>query len=480
MLVWVLDLLGDQKYSFFILGLYILQTHIILLLWSAIYFGLQYARNYKQSEIEKWKLEALAKDAALASLKEQINPHFLFNSLNNIRALVLEDAEKSREMTSRLAELLRYILLHNQNATASLEEEIKIVRDYLELESIQLEDRLRFTITASPDANTCQIPPMSIQFLVENAIKHGINGRPDGGLIRVQAKQQEHTLHIEVTNTGQIETGLKNTTSIGLDNLKSRFALLFGSAATPSDSRLRAMKALIVEDSRLARQELKHLLSNFPEIISIEEASNAQEAINLISSSHYDILFLDIQMPGKNGFELLEELDEVPPVIFVTAYDEYAIKAFDCNALDYLLKPLQKDRLAAAISKVVEFQRQTLNSRTTASEILTQDSQIFVKDGDACWFVKLSQVRLLEVVGSYTQLFFDNHQPTIPKTLNHLESRLDPKTFFRANRQQIVNLKWIDKVEPWFSSTLKLTLKTGETIDISRRQTTQLKTLLGL
>lgn len=236
------------------------------------------------------------------------------------------------------------------------------------------------------------------------------------------------------------------------------------------------MKALVIDDSRLARNELKRLLKDFDNVQIIGEASNAMEARERIENDKPDLIFLDIQMPGKNGFELLEELDYIPEVVFTTAYDEYAIKAFEFNALDYLLKPVQKDRLAGALSKIAEKQdRETVIS----GDRMTADDQVFVKDGDRCWFVQLNVVRLFEVEGNYTKLYFEDQKPMIPRTLNYLETRLDPKFFFRANRQQIINLKWIERIEPWFSGSIKIYMKGGHEVDVSRRQTQRFKDLMS-
>jgi two-component system LytT family response regulator len=187
------------------------------------------------------------------------------------------------------------------------------------------------------------------------------------------------------------------------------------------------MKALVIDDSRLARNELKRLLKEFETIEVVGEAADASEAKELIEEKKPDLIFLDIQMPGKNGFELLEELEEVPEVIFTTAYDEYAIKAFDYNALDYLQKPIQKDRLLGAINKVSD-KKEKVAARS--EDRMTENHQVFVKDGDKCWFVQLSEVRLFEVDGNYTKLYFEDNKPMIPRTLNYLETRLDPQTFF--------------------------------------------------
>ncbi|MEM7108241.1 MAG: LytTR family DNA-binding domain-containing protein [Bacteroidota bacterium] len=236
------------------------------------------------------------------------------------------------------------------------------------------------------------------------------------------------------------------------------------------------MKALVVDDSRLARNELKRLLKEFDKIEIMGEAANAMEAREKIENEKPDLVFLDIQMPGKNGFELLEELEYIPEVIFTTAYDEYAIKAFEYNALDYLQKPVQKNRLAGAISKVAE---QRDKKALSPEDRMTAQDQVFVKDGEKCWFVTLSKVRLFEVDGNYTKLYFDQEKPMIPRTLNYLESRLDPKTFFRANRQQMINLKWVERIEPWFSGSIKIYMKGGHEVDVSRRQTQRFKELMS-
>lgn len=236
------------------------------------------------------------------------------------------------------------------------------------------------------------------------------------------------------------------------------------------------MKAIVVDDSRLARNELKRLLKDLDNVNIIGEAANAMEAKEKIESEKPDLVFLDIQMPGKNGFELLEELEYIPEVIFTTAYDEYALKAFEYNALDYLQKPVQLDRLVGAIDKVSE--RQMAKSESSEDKMTDQD-QVFVKDGEKCWFVQLSNVRLFEVDGNYTKLYFDDHKPMIPRTLNYLESRLDTKTFFRANRQQMINLKWVERIEPWFSGSIKIYMKGGHEVDVSRRQTQRFKELMS-
>jgi two-component system LytT family response regulator len=242
------------------------------------------------------------------------------------------------------------------------------------------------------------------------------------------------------------------------------------------------MKAIIIDDERLARTELRKLLQEFPEIEIVDEAANVDEGISKIESHNPDLIFLDIQMPGKTGFDLLAELDRSPQVIFTTAYDEYALKAFEVNALDYLLKPVEPKRLADAIHKLHggEGNNGATYLPSENKSLLSEHDQVFVKDGERCWFVKLSEIRLFESVGNYAKVFFGAHKPLILKSLNALEERLDEKMFFRANRKHIVNLRMIDKIEPYFNGGLLLELKGGEKIEVSRRQTVKFKEMMSL
>ena len=243
------------------------------------------------------------------------------------------------------------------------------------------------------------------------------------------------------------------------------------------------MNVLLVDDSRLARTELRHLLQAFPDVTVVGEARHADEARAQIQALRPDLLLLDVQMPGQTGFELLASLEVAPCVIFTTAYDEYALQAFAVNALDYLLKPVQEARLTAALAKArtqLLAPAETSVAEEAPQAPLTVQDQVFVKDGERCWFVKLADIKLFEINGSYTRIHFESHRPLIPRTLQQLEARLDSKVFFRVNRQQIINLKWIASIEPWFSNTLRLTLRDGPEVEVSRQQSARFRELLSL
>lgn len=241
------------------------------------------------------------------------------------------------------------------------------------------------------------------------------------------------------------------------------------------------IKTIVVDDERLGRKELLSLIEQNSNLEVIADYGNPDEAIAGIQELKPDLLFLDIQMPGKNGFNLLEELETVPHVIFVTAYDEFAIQAFEVNAMDYVLKPVEEDRFAGAVKKAIEvLEEEKKQTATNAEDALTGDDQVFIKDGERCWFVHLRDVEKFESVGNYVKVFFNGNKPLILKSLNNLDKRLSEKEFFRANRKFIINLKWIKKIEPWFNGGMQVELTTGDKIEISRRQASKLKEMMSL
>lgn len=248
---------------------------------------------------------------------------------------------------------------------------------------------------------------------------------------------------------------------------------------------MKEFKTLIIDDERLAREELKKLLNDYAEIDVIDEAQNGDEGIEKIKKLQPDLVFLDVSMPGMTGFDMLKKLDDIPYVIFVTAYDEYALKAFEVNALDYVMKPIDPSRLNDAIDRLKqkveqEFESHTALKASRKERPLSINDRVFIKDGEKCFFVPLSDVRMFESDGNYVKVYFGKSRPLILRSLNSLEDRLDPEYFFRANRKFIVNLEWIERVENWFNGGLQVELKDGEKIEISRRQAIRFKEMLSL
>lgn len=227
------------------------------------------------------------------------------------------------------------------------------------------------------------------------------------------------------------------------------------------------MRAMIVDDEPLARRELRRLLAEFAWIDIVGEAANVDEAAPLVERLLPELLFLDIQMPGGTGFDLLERLEHLPRVVFTTAYDKHAVRAFEVNALDYLLKPIEPERLAAAVARAQGAGASAPAASATAGISL---ERLFLRDGDRCWFVPLREVKLFTAEGNYVRLSWDKIHPLLGRLLSSLEPRLDPKQFFRANRQQIINLEYIESVDLGVNGRLHVQLRGGPEVQISRRQ----------
>ncbi|MEO6630781.1 MAG: response regulator [Mucilaginibacter sp.] len=229
---------------------------------------------------------------------------------------------------------------------------------------------------------------------------------------------------------------------------------------------MKKLKVLIIDDERNAREEIKLLLKSYPDIEIVGEAKNADEAKEQINIKHPDLLFLDIQMPEKTGFDLLESLENVPQVIFTTAYDQYAVKAFEVSAIDYLMKPIREERFAKAMEQ--------LKVKSAAKN----DGRIFVKDRQQYHFISWDKVHLIESMDNYARLFFEDKNVFLKSSLNLLEEKLDASQFFRLNRAQIININYIEKIIPLPGGKLQVLLKTGDALEASDRQSVKLKKLV--
>jgi two-component system, LytTR family, response regulator len=237
------------------------------------------------------------------------------------------------------------------------------------------------------------------------------------------------------------------------------------------------IRALIIDDERLARSELRRLLAAHAEIDIVGEAVNIADAERAINELSPELIFLDVQMPGGSGFDLLAALDDAPEVIFTTAFDVYALKAFEVNALDYLQKPIEANRLVAALTRA---QSRIVKNQTA----LKADNKIFIKDGERCWFVALTDISLFESEGNYARVYFKSeagpHRPLILRSLNQLEARLDATKFFRANRRQIINLDFVKRVAPADAGGLRLVLENDLLVDLSRRRAMEFRAMSSL
>ena len=224
------------------------------------------------------------------------------------------------------------------------------------------------------------------------------------------------------------------------------------------------IKALLIDDERGARNEIKRMLAEFPRIEVIGEAENASQVAVLIQSLQPELLFLDIQMPGKTGFDLLEDLQSIPEVIFVTAYDEYALQAFDVSAMDYLMKPIRLERFQQAMEKVIN---------RFASE---NESRLFVKDRGRYFRIAWSEIRLIESMDNYSKLYFGSQSVLIKSSLKKLEEHPSCADFFRASRTQMFNRNYVKEVIQK-GNILEIKLSTGECVSLSERKSVLFKAL---
>lgn len=239
------------------------------------------------------------------------------------------------------------------------------------------------------------------------------------------------------------------------------------------------MKIAIIEDSRLARQELCALLAVHSAHCVVGKADSVQTGIALVEAEQPDLVLLDIQLPDGDGFSLLEQLSYVPPVVFTTAYDEYAVQAFKVSALDYLLKPVTASHLSSALAKA-EDKLQVDSTKSSSNAPKSRQDHVFFRDGSRYHFVRLCDISLFEVDGNYTRIYYQGRHAMMPHSLSYLNGRLDNRAFFRVSRQHIVNLDYVATIESWINDGLHLKLTDGREIEVSRRQAAALRQLLTI
>lgn len=242
------------------------------------------------------------------------------------------------------------------------------------------------------------------------------------------------------------------------------------------------LRVLVVDDARLARREMQTLLAAMDGVECIGEADDVPAAREALARLHPDVVLLDIQMPSGSGFDVLDGLQVPPSVIFTTAYDQYAVQAFDANALDYLLKPVEASRLQAALDKARTRIAETAPAARSPGDAarLGAEDTVFLRDGERCWFVALGEISRIVVDGNYARLWFRGQNALLSRSLAALEARLEPGLFFRANRNTLVNLRKVRGVELSVADGYDLTLEDGSQVEVSRRQARELRERLAL
>ncbi len=240
------------------------------------------------------------------------------------------------------------------------------------------------------------------------------------------------------------------------------------------------IKAFIVDDEPLAREVVKKHLQKYSDITLVGEASDGFEALKLIPELKPDLLFLDIQMPKISGFELLELLSEAPSVIFTTAFDEFALKAFEVNALDYLLKPFSEERFDAAVSKKRNSELNGNSKTEVPLQIIHEQNRIVVKDGTEIKIIPIQDVDYIEAYDDYVKIYQGKKYILKKQTMNHFEKVLPKDQFIRIHRSYILNVNQLTKIESYEKNSYVAILKSGTSIPISRSSYSDLKSRLGL
>lgn len=242
---------------------------------------------------------------------------------------------------------------------------------------------------------------------------------------------------------------------------------------------IKPIHALIVDDEELAQLQVKFLLRNYPRFENVETASSLDEALGKYNSKKPDLIFLDINIQENTGFDLLENLEDAPPVIFSTAHEEHALKAFQVQAFDYILKPID----SARFNKIVQRFIKTFDN-STVTPVEEEDgnpfNRIFLKDGDNAWFIGYEEIQRIESDGSFCRIYHNGKETKIHRSLVQIEAKLPSKHFFRANRQTLVNLNWLSDIRVWFNGKFLLKMKDGSEIQLSRSAAKSLREITSL
>ena len=483
---------------------------LFYLVQFGIFHAYAYYRDLQQQRIREIQLRELAVKSELTALKAQLNPHFLYNVFNTISASVPPAQERTRELLAELADLFRYQLQASRSDEATVRDEINFVRKYLDLEKARFGDRLRVHFDVADDALDCLLPPMLLQPLVENSVRHGIGSLIDGGEVRVSTHRQNGQLCIEIADTGVGMNGSTETgNGVGLTNTRLRLekmheAELLVSPNQPQGVVVRfsipvkvkknshreapgrpefhreisflfslkrplrisshsvhlcgtiliseMQKVIIIDDEAAGRILIREYLAAYPALIVVGEANNGVDAVRLINEFKPDLIFLDIQMPGLTGFDVLTHLDEIPQIIFSTAYDQYALRAFEVHAVDYLLKPYTQSRFAQAIEHVTDSRTGNLQKLQPLAESLltataTYPEKILVQTGNRLVTVSVTDILRIEAEGDYATLVTATGKHLSNYGIGALEAKLNPQYFLRVHRSDIVNLHYIREIQ---------------------------------
>jgi two-component system LytT family response regulator len=475
--------------------------------------AVDYYARYREREVQAAELERLLAEARLHALQLQIRPHFLFNTLNSISALVRTgDAAKAATMINRLSELLRYALERSEDQRVPLDDEIAVLRGYLEIQAVRFEDRLSWDIDVEPAACRGAVPVLLLQPLAENAVMHGIARSQAAGAIRVRARRAGEALEIEMFNTGRLLAD--DGEGIGLANTRARprtaarrrgepraraagrrgrrardAAVERGAVSTPAGVAAEPLRVLVVDDEPLARRLVRALLATDPDVSIVAECSGV-EAAAAIDQHAPDIVFLDVQMPEVDGFEVVEQGggracagDRVRDGV------RRACAACVRRARDRLRAeanrrcPVRRGRSHTPRHWRSRGGGATGRTRRRLEQLMRDPARMpngfLVRARDRTLVVRADEIDWIEASDYYATLHTRGQSHLLRETLSSLERRLDPARFFRVHRSAIVNLDRVREIQPLFHGDGIVVLEGGTQVRLSRARRPEFERLFA-
>ena len=467
----------------------------------------------QQDRDQQHDLDSLAGlvEAEVRALRAQISPHFIYNSLGAIASFVRTDPERASDLLLEFADFTRYSFRRHGEFT-TLADELRSVEQYLLLEQARFGERLRVVLRIAPEVLPVQVPFLSLQPLVENAVKHGLEGRAEGGTITVVASDLDRECEISIEDDGagadpehvrralaghQRVRGAGQRRRTAAAHLRRRVRPRRGDRTRRRHPRRRArarstprgcpheptprsrrepagpptgLRVLVIDDERPALDELAFLLERDPRVHAVLTSDSATDALRVLQELSVDAVFLDISMPGLSGLELAQVLARFktpPPVVFVTAHEQHAVEAFDLNAVDYVLKPVREERLAEAVRRVVEGVHPTRSG---------EEEQVAVELGGVTRFISRGDITYVEAQGDYARLHTAEGSHLLRTPLAALEEEWQPAGFVRIHRSLLVSLPHVEEVR---TEGGRCTVLVGGTeLAVSRRHTRALRDLL--
>ena len=466
---------------------------LLFLLALAVHYALLAFEAAREAERRQLELELLTRDAELRALRAQIDPHFLYNSLNSISALTASDPAGARRMCVLLGGFLRDTLSLSSRERIPLAEELALADSFLSIEQVRFGARLQVDRRIDDASAACLVPPLLLQPLVENAITHGIAGLLEGGVIRLDIARRNGTAR-SVSKTRASRTPAPPEPAAWVSTTcaavwRPRSAVTRAWKYTPARSSSASssichappmsdvspvpLKVAIVDDEELARAVVREYLAAMPGVDVVAECANGFEAVKAVSDLHPDLLLLDVQMPKLNGFEVMELVGRDVAVVFVTAYDQYALRAFDVHAVDYLLKPFSAERLAAALERARERlgRHEPMPIRELAAAARPSPSytgRILVRDGPRVHVLPVEKIDYVQAQDDYVCFRCEGKEYLKEQTLAQVEASLDPAKFVRIHRSYVLNLDRLARVELDARENRIAILADGRRLPVSR------------